>query len=490
MGHAPTSLASQREEQSQPEKQQLASSGIVNSTGKKAGAGSDAATIPAKSTVPHSATAHSRQLPLAGRELPEAEADDCHASTDVSSFDGDKTSTTSVNTYIPPSDGQISMPNNKAKGQPVDSSSSDDGPAAELEDSKEAARVELREAPVPPVNIWQQRREAQLAKARPTLALPVPTAAPNGPLPGPLPDENKPVLSEQRQRQGGKHTTDKEPLASGVQASQGSRPRKGDSIKADGDPGRGNTAPRSVKMADRDVNATHTSSTMAATPITTAPPSVDDATLWPSLDGASERKSSDKADRPLKKAGDDGAGSRQRAKGWLAVDLDYRKVIQRQPHSSRVRGGIRGGTRIGQPQNQAHQSHSQAHGQAQASGPPSESVPGTTSPGKASTVAVTPEPKVAADSHGVVRNRECEKDQERGMPADPTAPTNLEQVAPTSRRSTGDGLGGKEGRKSNVATGTAERSKDLPLNGALVSGYPEPCMTYTWPYFLSCSKSN
>ncbi|UKZ52185.1 hypothetical protein TrVGV298_005960 [Trichoderma virens] len=158
------------------------------------------------------------------------------------------------------------------------------------ESEKEAPKVELFEAPIPSVNIWRQRAEAHLAKAKPSPAGSTEQAT-NG---SPKPDVSPQVDAPRTERN----------------ASRGSR------------------------AADKDAG--------------NAPPSVADTTAWPTPETAiqeEKKKPAEKSDRPEKDASEDGSQSKPRQKGkWVTMDyvpsVNFETQLP-QMRNSKPRGGAR-----------------------------------------------------------------------------------------------------------------------------------------------------
>ncbi|EQK98878.1 La domain family [Ophiocordyceps sinensis CO18] len=196
----------------------------------------------------------------------------------------------------------------------------------------EAPKVELSEAPIPHVNIWQQRREAQAAKTKPAVNS---SEEPTNGVPGHADDAKMTSKIGQDSAFPAREST----------STNGVKPtRKAGEI---GLPERnGSRGSRSVDSESKDDKAE-------------LPPSVQDSASWPTPETAikeDRRKSSsahiDRQDKEATREGqDDGSQAKPRPKGkWVAYD--YVPSVSFETHipqmrNSKPRGGARGanGTR-------------------------------------------------------------------------------------------------------------------------------------------------
>ncbi|PNP58090.1 hypothetical protein THARTR1_02248 [Trichoderma harzianum] len=182
------------------------------------------------------------------------------------------------------------------------------------ESEKEVPKVELFEAPIPSVNIWRQRAEAQ-AKVKPS---PVGSAeqTTNG--------SPKPDVSAKVAENGVPAAAQRDSIPNGVKP-----PRK--SVDA---PRSERNASRGSRVADKDAGS--------------APPSVADTTAWPTPETAiqeEKKKPAEKSDRPEKDASEDGSQSKPRQKGkWVTMDyvpsVNFETQLP-QMRNSKPRGGAR-----------------------------------------------------------------------------------------------------------------------------------------------------
>ncbi|KAL7930865.1 hypothetical protein V8C35DRAFT_129334 [Trichoderma chlorosporum] len=183
------------------------------------------------------------------------------------------------------------------------------------ESEKEAPKVELFEAPIPSVNIWRQRAEAHLAKAKPS---PVSSAEPT------INGSPKPDVSSKVAENGVPAAAQRDNVSNGVKP-----PRK----SADA-PRPERNASRGSRVADKDAGI--------------VPPSVADTTAWPTPETAiheEKKKPAEKSDRPEKDASEDGSQSKPRQKGkWVTMDyvpsVNFETQLP-QMRNSKPRGGAR-----------------------------------------------------------------------------------------------------------------------------------------------------
>lgn len=194
-------------------------------------------------------------------------------------------------------------------------------PAAdkEQEAEPEPPKIELSEAPIPSVNIWQQRIEAQQAKVK-----------------NPSTDSAEDASNAQSAGSAAKSVEDisvavpsRESSANGVKphrkAGDASRPER--------------NASRGARLAEKEARDGKTE----------APPAVTDAASWPTPETAikeEKKKPTDKADRSDKDAQEDANQSKPRSKEkWVAYDyvptVNFETQLP-QMRSSKPRGGARG----------------------------------------------------------------------------------------------------------------------------------------------------
>ncbi|KAI5463019.1 hypothetical protein BGZ63DRAFT_422420 [Mariannaea sp. PMI_226] len=184
----------------------------------------------------------------------------------------------------------------------------------EQEAIPEPPKVELSEAPIPSVNIWHKRQEAQLAKGKPT-----PADSVNG-------QQNGTKTSTQATEEV---ATQNGPVVNGVKPQQKSanpaRPER--------------NGPRGSRMADREHKD--------------IPPPVEDAVAWPTPETSikdvkeEKKKPAERADRSDKDSQEDGSqGKSKQKKGWVAYDyvptVSFETQLP-QMRNSKARGGARSG---------------------------------------------------------------------------------------------------------------------------------------------------
>ncbi|KAK5987643.1 putative HTH La-type RNA-binding protein [Cladobotryum mycophilum] len=159
------------------------------------------------------------------------------------------------------------------------------------EPAQELPKVELLEAPIPSVNIWQQRKEAQLAKVKPSTTSTTEQATnglPNGTA-ATKPTEDRAASPRDHATNGSK-----------------SHRRPADTTRPE------RSANRGSKLAEKEAKDNKAD----------APPSVADATAWPTPETAikeDKKKPAEKVDRPEKDLTDDGAQSKPRQK-WVTME--------------------------------------------------------------------------------------------------------------------------------------------------------------------------
>lgn len=176
----------------------------------------------------------------------------------------------------------------------------------------ETPKIELSEAPIPSVNIWQQRKEAQQSKAKPTDVAPRPQVNNHAAKP--------PAITD-----GG----NSDPVTAPAVVANGSKPSQKavESVKPERQASRGaRTAVREAKVE--------------------APPAVDDTSSWPTPEIAikeDKKKPLEKGDRS-EKEGQDEAKPRQK-KEWVTYDYVPSVSFETQMpqmRNSKARGGAKG----------------------------------------------------------------------------------------------------------------------------------------------------
>lgn len=190
----------------------------------------------------------------------------------------------------------------------------------------EAPKVELSEAPIPPVNIWQQRKEAQAAKTKPSLNSNEELT--NG-VPGHAEDAKRtPKIGQ-----------DLAFPARDSMLTNGAKPvrKAGDVARLERNGSRGARSAESEAKDDK----------------TEQPPSVQDPSSWPTPETAikEDRRKSSSAQVDRQEGQDDSSQAKPRQKGkWVAYDyvpsVSFETQIP-QMRNSKPRGGARGanGTR-------------------------------------------------------------------------------------------------------------------------------------------------
>ncbi|KAH6610905.1 la domain family [Trichoderma cornu-damae] len=227
-------------------------------------------------------------------------------------------------------DEQDSRRARKPKKSKASEKQAGDQSAAEKdhEPEREAPKVELFEAPIPSVNVWRQRAEAHLAKAKPPTATPAEQASsglhakadvpPKADMP-PKADVS-PKVAENGVPAAGQRDSIPNVAKTHRKTVDAPRPER--------------NASRGSRSADKDAGG--------------VPPSVADTAAWPTPETAikeEKKKPSEKTDRPEKDASEDGTQSRPRQKEkWVTMDyvpsVNFETQIP-QMRSSKPRGGAR-----------------------------------------------------------------------------------------------------------------------------------------------------
>jgi la-related protein 1 len=205
--------------------------------------------------------------------------------------------------------------------------------AQEDKEQKEPPKpVILSEAPIPSVNVWQKRREAQAAKTNVTPAAGSQNAT--SAQTAPVDDSKKRATTEEIDTQTGTQNG-----TNGEKAQQ----RKSVDFSRIGDQLPRRSGPRGSRAHDRDEKN-------GAEPL----PSVADAALWPDVKSAvaadeGKKKPQEKSDRVEKEAQDDTGPSKRSKKEWVAIPyvptVNFETPMPQR--SSKPRGGARGGRETG-----------------------------------------------------------------------------------------------------------------------------------------------
>lgn len=192
-------------------------------------------------------------------------------------------------------------PRKGKKGRNADKQAGDNASAEAQKPEPEAPKIELADAAIPTVNIWQQRKEAQVAKAKPE------------PLANGQSDPNS------SQSQTALATTNTAPMNGAKSTS-----------KASDKPER--NASRGYRVAAREAKSE-------------APPPANDAISWPTPETAvqEEKKPAEKpAEKPTQ---EDGATKPRHKKEWQTYDFVPTVSFETQlpqMRSSKPRGGAKG----------------------------------------------------------------------------------------------------------------------------------------------------
>ncbi|KAL3961679.1 hypothetical protein ACCO45_003202 [Purpureocillium lilacinum] len=224
-------------------------------------------------------------------------------------------------------DSRKSRKNKKTKAsdkQPGDQAAETE---KEQEPVPETPKIELSEAPIPSVNIWHQRKEAHLAKAKPTTAAAeVITNGESAPSSGRIP--RRPAeTSPARDAAPVATTNGTKPPRKATDAS--TRPERNGS--------------RGSRVAEKDAKESKTE----------LPPPVDDSSSWPTPETAvkEEKKKPvtatvDRQEKEVKDAQEDASQAKPRQKEkWVAYEyvpsVNFETQIP-QMRNSKPRGGARG----------------------------------------------------------------------------------------------------------------------------------------------------
>lgn len=229
---------------------------------------------------------------------------------------GDK-GTRSSSTTTRSVDEQDARRSRKSKKSKAAEKQASDQSAADKdqESEKEAPKVELFEAPIPSVNIWRQRAEAHLAKAKPSTTSPAEQQATNG--------SAKADAAPKAAENGVAAAGQRDSIPNGVKPHRKSvdapRPER--------------NASRGSRLADKDAARGD------------VPPSVADTTAWPTPETAIKEDKKKPAEKSDKDASEDGSQSKPRQKEkWVTMDyvpsVNFETQLP-QMRNSKPRGGAR-----------------------------------------------------------------------------------------------------------------------------------------------------
>ncbi|KAF5008591.1 hypothetical protein FDECE_5143 [Fusarium decemcellulare] len=251
----------------------------------------------------------------------ESRRDDDSRRLDRSWRQNDKTARSSSNTTRSADEQDSRKARRSKKAKASEKQPSDQAADKEQEAVPEAPKVELSEAPIPSVNIWHQRKVAQLAKVKPA---PTPAEATvNGT--SAKKDDDKPSAKPAEESTATPYTNGVKTQQKSVSAT---RPER--------------NGPRGSRISEKDGK-------------TDVPPSVEDAVAWPTPETAitaikedkkkTVEKTVERSDRSDKDAQEDGSQSKPRQK-W--VTYDYVPSVSFETQLPQMRGSKpRGGARSG-----------------------------------------------------------------------------------------------------------------------------------------------
>lgn len=299
------------------------------------------------------------------------------------------------------------------KGKKGKSSEKQNGSASAVaadQESKtdETPKIELSEAPIPSVNIWQQRKEAHLAKAKPTDSTPQPAQAAEST--NTTTTTKAPVAAD---------AGSSDPVPAAAVVANGSKPSQKtvDHTKSERQASRGSRAAAKETKAE-------------------APPSVDDASSWPTPEIAikeDKKKPSDKGER-VENTSQDDAKPRQK-KEW--VTYDYVPSVSFETQMPQIRGSkARGGAK------------GASSSRTSTTGPPQQAGD------KANTTAPS--------SKGT-ENKERVRETHSGINGTASAPPSAKRTPADAPQSQG------RGEQKKTAPTSAEKPKDVPSNQYSVS---------------------
>lgn len=206
-------------------------------------------------------------------------------------------------------DHEPRRPRKGKKGKTADKQNGDSSAAtADQESKEEAPKIELLEAPIPSVNIWQQRKEAQRAKTKPN------ETAHEEPLPG----SNAPQAPADID--GGNSIRDTVPMTNGTKPHQ----KASDNTKPERQGSRGS------RVSTKDVRSE-------------APPPVQDASLWPTPEISIKEDKKKPSEKEM--LDDPSQGKPRQKKEWVTYDyvptVSFETQLP-QMRGSKPRGGAKG----------------------------------------------------------------------------------------------------------------------------------------------------
>ncbi|KAK0383295.1 hypothetical protein NLU13_9208 [Sarocladium strictum] len=217
-------------------------------------------------------------------------------------------------------EGEHRRPRKGRKSKPSDKANGDDAATSDKKSEPEPEpqpKIELSEAPIPSVNIWQQRKESLLSKPK-APASTAPEAKVNGAA------QHTEISAKPSAEATETVTTRETPATNGVKA-----PRKA----ADG--------------ARPERNASRGNRVAEKTSKTEIPPPVGDAVAWPTPETAVKdvKKTAEATDKSEKDAQEDAAQKPRSKDKWVTYDyvptVTFETQIQR-PSGGKPRGGGRG----------------------------------------------------------------------------------------------------------------------------------------------------
>jgi la-related protein 1 len=298
--------------------------------------------------------------------------------------------------------------------------------AQEEQVEKEPPRpVILAEAPIPSINIWHKRIEAQVAKSKvaPAGSSQAATAA------------QPAQVEESKKRSATEESTTKQGEAQNGAAGEKLQQRKSVDFSRIADQLPRRSGPRGSRVAEKDEKKGAESL-----------PPVADATLWPDVKAAvavdeGKKKPQEKTERVEKDGQDEASSSKRSKKEWVAIP--YVPTVNFQTpmpqRSSKPRGGARGGRDAGTTRG-AHGNAANAHA-APLTSPTADKTPATT-------------------------NATGSKDS---RPREGSGATRANSLPPTSaKRASIDSSFGREMRKPS-APATTDRSRDQASENPWVS---------------------
>jgi la-related protein 1 len=207
-------------------------------------------------------------------------------------------------------DQEPRRPRKGKKGKSSDKQNGDSSAAVADQESKaeEAPKIELLEAPIPSVNIWQQRKEAQLARTIPG------ETAHQDPLPGSQASTAPAAVD------GGNSIRDTVPMTNGTKPHQ----KASDSNKPERQGSRGS------RVSVKDIR-------------TEAPPPVQDASLWPTPEISIKEDKKKPSEKELQE--DPNSAKPRQKKEWVTYDyvptVSFETQLP-QMRGSKPRGGAKG----------------------------------------------------------------------------------------------------------------------------------------------------